>query len=64
MSAEEALARAEELLARLEQARAQLGETSDPDRAIEIIAELAELAKEVEAEINRARRQAEADAAA
>ena len=63
MSAEESLSKAEDLLARLESARTQLEETEDPDRAIEILQELAELAREVEAELQRARRAAEADAA-
>ena len=56
-------AKAEDLLARLEQARARLEETDDPDEAIEILQELAELAKEVEAELQRAKRAAETEAA-
>ncbi|HEY3184162.1 MAG TPA: hypothetical protein VGJ77_15080 [Gaiellaceae bacterium] len=63
MSADESLDKAEDLLARLESARARLEATEDPDLAIEILQELAELAKEVEAELQRARRAAEADAA-
>ena len=63
MSAEESLTRAEELLARLEAARSRLESTDDPEAAIEILGELAELAKEVEAELQRARRAAETDAA-
>ena len=62
MSSEDALARAEELLERLEAARARLEATEDPERAIEILAELSELAKQVEAELQRARRQAGAGA--
>ena len=54
MSADESLNNAENLLARLEAARARLDETQDPDQAIEILQELAELAKEVEAELQRA----------
>ena len=38
--------------------------TDDPDRAIAILQELAELAKEVEAELQRAKRAAETEAAA
>ena len=57
MSSEESLNKAEELLARLD-------ETQDPDQAIEILQELAELAKEVEAELQRAKRAAETEAAA
>jgi hypothetical protein len=61
-NAEDALGRAEELLARLEAARTRLEETEDPEQAIEILAELSELAKGVEAELQRARRQAGAGA--
>jgi hypothetical protein len=64
MSADESLNNAEDLLARLEAARARLDETQDPDQAIEILQELAELAKEVEAELQRAKRAAETEAAA
>jgi len=63
MTADEALARTEDLLARLEAARARLDETEDPEQAIDILQELSELAKEVEAELQRARRAAETDAA-
>ena len=59
--ADESLNRAEDLLARLEQARARLDATDDPDLAIEILQELAELAKEVEAELQRAKRAAETE---
>ena len=64
MSADESLNNAEDLLARLEAARVRLDETQDPDQAIEILQELAELAKEVEAELQRAKRAAETEAAA
>ena len=63
MSADESLSKAEALLARLEQARARLEATDDPDQAIEVLQELADLAREIEAELQRARRSAEADAA-
>ena len=63
MSSEESLNNAENLLARLESARARLDETTDPDQAIEILQELAELAREIEGELQRARRAAETDAA-
>jgi chorismate mutase len=61
------LTRAEELLARVEAVRAELeqlaeGEQSSPDRAIELLGELSELAKAVEEELTRAQRAAEADA--
>jgi hypothetical protein len=58
MSAEESLQRAEALLERLERTRQELESTQDPDRAIEILSELAEIAKEVEAELNRAKQEA------
>ena len=62
MSSDDALAKAEELLARLEATRARLAETDDPEQAIEILGELSELAKQVEGELQRARRQAGAGA--
>jgi hypothetical protein len=58
-SAEERLKSAEELLDRLERTRAKLEETKDPDKAIEILSELAEIAKEVEAQLQQAKRAAE-----
>jgi hypothetical protein len=57
--AEDALRRAEELLERLEATRAKLEATSDPEQAIDVLGELAEIAKQVEAEIEQARREAE-----
>jgi exonuclease VII small subunit len=57
-SAEDALRRAEELLERLEKTRERLESTQDPDEAIDILAELAEIAKQVEAELEHARRDA------
>jgi hypothetical protein len=65
MTAEESLARAEELLARLEKTRTeleQLSEADDAERALEILTELAELSKAIEEELQRAKREAEADA--
>ena len=61
MSADESLTKAEELLARLEAARAELEQLSEsgdgsPDRAIELLGELAELAKAVEEELENAQR--------
>ena len=58
MTADESLSNAEDLLARLEAARARLDETQDPDQAIEILQELAEIAKEVEAELAKAKKEA------
>jgi hypothetical protein len=49
--------RLEELLQRLEAARARLEVTNDPEQAVEVLSELAQVAKEVQAEIERARRQ-------
>jgi hypothetical protein len=60
MSAEESLRRAEDLLEKLEAARSRLEATDDPDAAIEVLAELAELAREVEVELTRAKREADA----
>ncbi len=67
MTTEDSLGRAEELLARLEAARGELeqlsqGEGGSPDRALELLGELSELAKSVEEELDRAKRSAEADA--
>lgn len=57
---EENLTRAEQLLERLEEARGRLEATTDPDQAIEILSELSEIAKDVEAEIARAKRATDA----
>ncbi len=62
MTADERLERAEDLLARLEQARTRLEATDDPEQALEILAELSEIAKQVEAEIAAAKREADAGA--
>jgi len=67
MSSEESLARAEALLARLEATRAELerlSESEDADRALDILTELADLSRQVEEELQRAKRAAEADAQA
>ena len=67
-SSEESLSRAEELLARLEAARGELEQLANgeqqasPERALELLSELSELAKAVEEELDRAQRAAEADA--
>ena len=57
------LDRAEELLGRLEAARSRLEATDDPRGAIEVLQELSDLAKAIEAELQRARASAEAHAA-
>ena len=64
---EEALAKAEELLGRLNERRDELerlagAEDVDGDAAVDLIAELAELAREIEAQLTRARALADADA--
>lgn len=58
MSAEESLKRAEALLERLEKSRERLEATDDPEAAIDILGELADIAKQVEAELEQARRDA------
>jgi len=58
VSSEDSLQRAEVLLERLERTRQELESTQDPDRAIEILSELAEIAKEVETELARAKKEA------
>ena len=67
MSSDESLTRAEELLKRVEDVRAELekiSETDDgsPERAIELLGQLSELAKAVEEELTRAQREAQSDA--
>ncbi len=62
MSADDALGRAEELLARLDATRAELerlAAENDADAAIEVLNELSEIARQVEAELARARRAAD-----
>jgi exonuclease VII small subunit len=56
--AEDALTRAEGLLDRLERTRERLEGTQDPEAAIDILAELAEIARQVETELEQARREA------
>ena len=61
--ADESLARAEELLERLKATRAELERLAaeeNPEAAVDVLTELAELAKEVESELAKARRRAEA----
>lgn len=65
MSAEDSLARAEELLARLEKARAELerlSQAEDAEKALDVLGELAGLSRAIEEELQRAKREAEADA--
>ena len=65
MSTDDSLTRAEELLKRVEAARAELealstGDGGSPERAIELLGELSELAKAVEEELTKAQREADA----
>jgi hypothetical protein len=63
--ADDALARAEELLEKLNERSAELERLAaeddiDADSAVDVIAELAELAKQIEAELAKARALADA----
>lgn len=65
-SADEALGRAEELLERLKATRDELerlAAAEDAESAVEVLAELADLAKEVEVELAKARSRADAPGA-
>jgi hypothetical protein len=57
VSEQDPVTRLQQLLDRLEVARKRLEETQDPEQAVDTLRELAELAKEVQAEIERARRE-------
>jgi hypothetical protein len=66
---DDALTRAEELLGRLNARREELEQLAgadnlDPEAAVDAIAELSELAKQIEAELTRARALADAGAGA
>lgn len=56
------VARLQELLEKVESARAELETADDPERAVQVLQELADLAKEVQGEVERARREADASA--
>ncbi len=63
---DDALARAEELLGQLNERREELerlaaADDVDGDAAVDLIAELAELARQIEGELTRARNLADAD---
>jgi len=65
VSAEESLQRAEELLTRLESTRAELerlARRDDAESAIDVLTELADLTRQVEAELAKARRETDARA--
>ena len=57
MNEPDSVARLQELLEKVEAARAQLERTEDPEQAVGVLQELAELAKEVQVEVERARRE-------
>jgi hypothetical protein len=62
VGSDESLVKAEELLARLEATRAELeklSEANDADRALDILNELADLSRQVEEELQRAKRKAD-----
>ena len=64
-SVDDALAKAEELLTQLNERREELERLAEADdvdgeAAVDIIAELAELARQIEAELTRARTMADA----
>jgi len=62
---EDSLAKAEELLARLEKTRAELerlSQANDAEKALDVLAELSELSKAIEDELQKAKRVAETDA--
>jgi DNA mismatch repair ATPase MutS len=61
VSAEESLRQAEELMERLEETRTKLEQTTDPEAAIDVLSELAEIAKEIEAALSKAKREADAE---
>ena len=64
MSAEDSLGRAEELLERLEATRAELerlAQREDAEAAIDVLQELAEIARQVEIELAKARSHVDAD---
>jgi hypothetical protein len=58
----DAVARLQGLLEKVEAARVELESADDPERAVQILQELADLSKEVQAEVERARREADASA--
>ena len=65
MSADESLGKAEELLERLRSrvdGLERLAESGDAEAAVDELADIAEIAKQIEAEIQRARADADAGA--
>jgi len=53
----DSVVRLQELLEKVEAARVELERSEDPERAVEVLQQLAELAKEVQVEVERARRE-------
>jgi hypothetical protein len=60
VTADESLDRAEAQLGRIESLREQLERTEDPEQAVVILGDISQLAKEIEAELQRAKRDADA----
>jgi hypothetical protein len=60
VSAPDPVARLQGLLDKIEAARGELERVEDPDRAVEILQRLSELAQDVQAEVERARGDADA----
>jgi hypothetical protein len=57
VSEPDSVARLQELLQRLEKTLGELEATEDSEQAVERLGDMAELAREVQAEIDRARRE-------
>ena len=57
MNEPDSVVRLQELLEKVEAARVELEHSEDPEQAVKVLQELAELAKEVQVEVERARRQ-------
>ena len=57
MNAEGRIERLQGLMEKLEATRTRLEEADDPELAVEILSELSEVAKEIQAEIEAARRE-------
>lgn len=62
MNEPDSVVRLQELLEKVEAARVELERSDDPEQAVKVLQELAELAKEVQAEVERARRETDEQA--
>lgn len=60
MTADESLDRAEAQVGRIESLREQLERTDDAEQAVEILGQISQLAKDIEAELQRAKRDSDA----